>query len=115
MKMRFRWFFLLIVLTSVTGGCVIPHMPMPTDPSNPLKRVAVLPMKNDTDDVDGPDVVRQKMVEALTRRSYVVMDVKESDQILRDRMGINLGGQLELTTPQSWADVGVEACCTGPS
>jgi len=114
MKTRFRWFFLLVVLTSVISGCVIPHMPMPTDPSNPLKRVAVLPMKNDTDDVDGPNVVRQKIVEALTRRSYVVMDLKESDQILRDRMGINLGGQLELTTPQKLGEtLGVEGVLYG--
>ena len=114
MKTQFRWFFLLVVLTSVMGGCAIPHMPFPTDPSNPLKRVAVLPMKNDTDDVDGPDVVRQKMVEALTRRSYVVMDLKESDSILRDRMGINLGGQLELTTPQKLGEtLGVEGVLYG--
>jgi hypothetical protein len=114
MKTRFRWFFLLVVLTSVIGGCAIPHMPLPTDPSNPLKRVAVLPMKNDTNDVDGPDVVRQKMAEALTKRSYMVMDVKESDQILRDRMGINLGGQLELTTPQKLGEtLGVEGVLYG--
>jgi hypothetical protein len=114
MKTRYRWFFLLFVLTLVIGGCAIPHMPMPTDPSNPLKRVAVLPMKNDTDDVDGPNVVRQKIVEALTRRSYVVMDLKESDQILRDRMGINLGGQLELTTPQKLGEtLGVEGVLYG--
>ena len=114
MKTRFRWFFLLVVLTSVIGGCAIPHMPLPTDPSNPLKRIAVLPMKNDTNDVDGPDVVRQKMAEALTKRSYVVMDIKESDQILRDRMGINLGGQLELTTPQKLGEtLGVEGVLYG--
>ncbi len=114
MKTRFRWFFLLVVLTMVIGGCAIPHAPLPTDPSNPLKRVAVLPMKNDTTDVDGPDVVRQKMAEALTKRSYVVMDIKESDQILRDRMGINLGGQLELTTPQKLGEtLGVEGVLYG--
>jgi hypothetical protein len=113
MKTRFRWFFLLVVLISVLGGC-IPHMPLPTDPSNPLKRIAVLPMKNDTDDVDGPDVVRQKIAEALTKRSYVVMDIKESDQILRDQMGINLGGQLELTTPQKLGEtLGVEGVLYG--
>jgi hypothetical protein len=114
MSVRFRWFILMAALTSVISGCVIPHMPLPTDPSNPLKRVAVLPMKNDTDDVDGPNVVRQKMVEALTRRSYVIMDIKESDQILRDRMGINLGGQLELTTPQKLGEtLGVEGVLYG--
>jgi hypothetical protein len=89
-------------------------MPFPTDPSNPLKRVAVLPMRNDTDDVDGPNVVREKMAAALRDHSYVVMDIKESDQILRDRMGITLGGQLELTTPQKLGEtLGVEGVLYG--
>jgi len=111
---RFRRFILLVAAISVMGGCAIHHMPLPTDPSNPLKRVALLPMKNDTDDVDGPNVVREKMAEALRNRSYVVMDVKESDQILRDRMGINLGGQLELTTPQKLGEtLGVEGVLYG--
>jgi len=114
MNTRFRWLFLLVVLTAVIGGCAIPHMPLPTDPSNPLKRVAVLPMKNDTDDVDGPNVVREKMAEALRNNSYADMDIKESDQILRDRMGINLGGQLELTTPQKLGEtLGVEGVLYG--
>jgi hypothetical protein len=114
MSIRFRRFLLLVAAISVMGGCAIPHMPLPTDPSNPLKRVAALPMKNDTDDVDGPNVVREKMVEALKNHSYVVMDTKESDQILRDRMGINLGGQLELTTPQQLGEtLGVEGVLYG--
>ncbi len=114
MKTRFRWFLLLVLLTSVIGGCAIPHMALPTDPSNPLKRVAVLPMKNDTNDVDGPDVVRQKMAEALTNRSYVVQDLKETEQILRDRMGISLGGQLELTTAQKLGEtLGVDGVLYG--
>jgi len=114
MGIRFCRIILLVAATSVMGGCAIPHMPFPTDPSNPLKRVAVLPMRNDTDDVDGPNVVREKMAEALRNRSYVVMDVKESDQILRDRMGINLGGQLEMTTPQKLGEtLGVEGVLYG--
>jgi len=114
MKTRSRWLFLIFVLASVVGGCAIPHMPIPTDPSNPLKRVAVLPMKNDTTDVDGPEVVRQKMAEALAKRSYVVQELKETDQILRDRMGITLGGQLELTTPQKLGEtLGVEGVLYG--
>jgi hypothetical protein len=81
-------------------ACTFPHPPLPYNPSNPLKRVAVLPLRNDTNDVDGPDVMRKKMVKALENHSYVVKDLKETDQILRDRMGITLGGQLALTTAQ---------------
>lgn len=95
-------------------GCNLPKPPLPTDPSNPLKRVAVLPMKNDTTDVGGPDMMRGKMVEALRNRSYVVKDVKETDQILRDQMGITLGGQLSLTTAQKLGEaLGVEGVLYG--
>ena len=96
------------------AGCTFPHPPLPTDPMNPLKRVAVLPMKNDTTDVDGPTLVREKFSEALTNKSYVVQDMKETDQILRDQMGINLGGQLDLTTAQKLGEtLGVEAVLYG--
>jgi hypothetical protein len=57
-------------------------------------------MTNDTNDVDGPEVMRKKMSQALERRSYVVQDLKQTDQVLRDRMGITLGGQLSMTTAQ---------------
>ncbi len=100
MKKRQVWILAVTALTILTAGCAIPRPPLPTDPGNPLKLVAVLPLKNDTTDVDGPEVVREKMVQALKNRSYAVMDIKESDQVLRDRMGITLGGQLEMTTPQ---------------
>jgi hypothetical protein len=96
------------------AGCNLPHPPLPYDPANPLKRVAILPMKNDTTDVDGPTIVRQKMAEALENRSYVVKDIKETDQILRDQMGINLGGQLDMTTAQKLGEtLGVEGVLYG--
>lgn len=114
MSKRFGRLILLIAAVTVVAGCTLPQIPLPTDPRNPLKRVALLPMKNDTDDVDGPTIVREKMAEALRKKSYIVMDLKESDQILRDRMGINLGGQLELTTPQKLGEtLGVEGVLYG--
>lgn len=54
------------------------------------------------------------MVQALERHSYVVKDLKETDQILRDRMGITLGGQLDMTTPQKVGEtLGVEGVLYG--
>jgi len=54
------------------------------------------------------------MIEALEDHSYVVKDVKETDQILRDRMGITLGGQLSLTTAQELGKtLGVEGVLYG--
>ncbi len=109
-----RSLILSAVALMLLAGCAMPRIPLPTDPTNPLKRVAVLPMKNDTDDVDGPNVVRDQMVKALEARSYVVQDTKETDGILRDRMGINLGGQLAMTTPQKLGEtLGVEGVLYG--
>lgn len=110
-----RWLVLLAFSASVLGGCCsIPKPPLPIDPNNPLKRVAVLPLKNDTNDVEGPNILREKMAKGLADRSYVVQDIKETEQILRDRMGINLGGQLDMTTPQKLGEVlGVEGVMYG--
>jgi hypothetical protein len=104
----------IVTVMMFLAACTFPHPPLPFDPSNPLKRVAVLPMRNDTNDVDGPDVMRNKMVKALENHSYVVKDLKETDQILRDRMGITLGGQLDLTTAQKLGqELGVEGVLYG--
>ena len=108
-------FFTALIVFAALAGCVPPrHMPQYRDAGNPLRRVAALPMKNDTVDVDGPNTVRKKMVEALEARSYIVKDTKETDQMLRDQMGINLGGQLDMTTPQKLGEVlGVEGVLYG--
>ncbi|HUI67573.1 MAG TPA: GNA1162 family protein [Nitrospirota bacterium] len=108
-------FYIVFFVFIVLAGCVPPRpIPRYRDVSNPLKRVAVLPMKNDTLDVDGPNVVRKKMIAALENKSYYVKNTQETDQILRDQMGINLGGQLELTTPQKIGEVlGVEGLLYG--
>ncbi|MCK9420440.1 MAG: DUF799 family lipoprotein [Nitrospirae bacterium] len=103
-----------ITLVTVMAGCHPPSSNLPRDYGNPIKRVAVLTMKNDTNDVDGPDVMRKKMAQALEQRSYVVKDLKETDQILRDRMGITLGGQLSLTTAEKLGqELGVEGVLYG--
>lgn len=114
MQMKRICSLIVVALFTVLTGCVPPPSHLPRDFSNPLKRVAILPMKNDTSDVDGPETMRKKMAQALVRRSYVVKDLKETDQILRDRMGITLGGQLSLTTPQKLGqELGVEGVLYG--
>jgi hypothetical protein len=103
-----------IILLAAAAGCLPPPSNFPRDYSNPIKRVAVLPMTNDTNDVDGPGVMRKKMAQALERHSYVVQDLKQTDQVLRDRMGITLGGQLSLTTAQQLGqELGVEGVLYG--
>ena len=107
--------FTALIVFIMLAGCVPPRqVPRYYDATNPLKRVAALPMRNDTLDVDGPNLVRKKMVAALVSRSYNVEDTKESDQVLRDQMGINLGGQLDMTTAQKLGEVlGVDGVLYG--
>jgi len=106
-------FLFCLVIGSV--GCVAPrHAPRYFDANNPVQKVALLPMKNDTSDVDGPELMRKKMSDMLYEHAYVVMDTKESDQLLRDRMGITLGGQLDMTTARKLGEeLGVQGVLYG--
>jgi hypothetical protein len=63
------------------------------------QRVAVLPMSNDTNDLDGPGYVRQALFNVLTQRGYVLMPIPEIDAKLKEQ-GFTDGGQLKATTPQ---------------
>jgi hypothetical protein len=105
----------LLCLVAGFAGCVAPrHAPRYFDANNPVQKVALLPMKNDTTDVDGPDLMRKKMSDMLYEHAYIVMDTKESDQLLRDRMGITLGGQLDMTTARKLGEeLGVQGVLYG--
>jgi hypothetical protein len=70
------------------------------DPGNPIKTVAVLPLVNNTNDVAAPLNVRDELVARLHALQYAVQPVQQTDQILRDQLGITLGRQLDLATIQ---------------
>lgn len=96
MKQASLW--LMIVLLICLSGCAIVPVQPTGDPNNPIKRLAVLPFRNDTTDVDAPNFVRERLIPALERRLYRVIPVEETDRILRDQLGITLGGQLEMAS-----------------
>ncbi len=96
-----RYILLLISLIIVVSlsACV----PMPVrqgDPNNPIKTVAVLPMTNQTNDVEGPQYVRAEFDKKMPGYFYANKPIKDTDQLLRDQMGVTLGAQLDMTTPQ---------------
>ena len=70
------------------------------NPGNPVRTVAVLPLINNTNDVAAPSYVRDELVARLHALQYAVQPVQQTDQILRDRLGITLGRQLDLATVQ---------------
>jgi hypothetical protein len=63
------------------------------------QRVAVLPMSNDTNDLDGPPLVRQALFAMLVQRGYILVPLNEIDDKLKVQ-GFTDGGQLKATTPQ---------------
>jgi hypothetical protein len=84
------------------------------NPGNPIRTVAVLPLINNTNDVAAPPYVRNELVARLQAMQYVVQPVLQTDQILRDQLGITLGRQLDLATVQQLRDVlGVDGLVFG--
>src|SRR5512139_2594399 len=61
--------------------------------------VAVLPLYNETNDLDGPIMLRQ-MFDQKLRPYYRTAPLETVDEILRDQAGISLGGQLGMIKPQ---------------
>jgi hypothetical protein len=56
----------LMCLIAGSLGCAAPrHAPRYFDASNPVRKVALLPLKNDTTDVEGPELMRKKMSDTL--------------------------------------------------
>ncbi len=76
-----------------------------SNPSSPIRTLAVLPLINNTNDVDGPKYVRDALAAELPKHYYVVKPNAEVEQTLKDRMGITLGAQLDMTTPQKLGEI----------
>lgn len=91
---------ILFALTLMLSACAGLKGKEPDD-SGFVSSVAVLPLYNATNDVEGPQMVREQAAARLRKASYRNLPLAEVDQILRDRMGITLGAQLDLTTPEA--------------
>ncbi len=100
--------FWIIGLLLVAAACSPLRDPMyrriAPNAANPIRTVAVLPLVNQTNDVEGPDYVREEMILRLQALHYAVQPAAQTDQLLRDRMGITLGRQLDLATTRQLAD-----------
>ena len=63
------------------------------------RKVAILPMSNETTDLDGPIFVRQLIQEQLFARGFQVLPLTDIDVHLKEQ-GFTDGGQLRAATPQ---------------
>lgn len=96
----------LLLLVGGASACVSPR-PALEDLATVREvrsQIAVMPLRNDTNDVDGPKTVRNQLERALRSRGFVVRDVVVTDQVLADRFGITLGGQLETLPVRELAE-----------
>jgi len=62
-------------------------------------KVAVLPMSNESNDLDAPIFLRKLLCEGMTQRGFYVLSPTEIDAQLKTQ-GFTDGGQLHAATPQ---------------
>src|SRR3972149_3826880 len=96
--------FVLISAVLLLSACSMPVIKMtsfPPDPANPIYTVALLPVYNSSNDVVAPQMIREVAEKHVQRRGhYSVKTLSETDQLLRDQVGITLGSQLDMTPPK---------------
>ncbi|MDE3018881.1 MAG: DUF799 family lipoprotein [Nitrospirota bacterium] len=111
--MKMVW-LVLVVMLQLMAACAPTLPPITRNPSSPIRTIAVLPLVNNTNDVEAPAYVRELFVEELGQFYYVIKPVKDVDQLLKDRMGVTLGAQLDMATPQKLGEaLGVDGVFYG--
>lgn len=88
-----------LVLSFVLAACALTPKLLVSGYTPPNK-IAVLPMNNQSNDMRGPEYVRQEFVRHLHSRGYEVLPIDATDEILRTKFGITDGGQLNSVTPE---------------
>jgi hypothetical protein len=88
------WVWLFLVL----AGCAGPHVYLAKDYTSP-QRIAVLPMANETNDLDGPPFVRQLIFNQLMGRGCDLVPLDQIDAKLKAQ-GFTEGGQLRAASAQ---------------
>jgi len=85
--------------------------PVNPNPGSPVKSLAILPVVNNSVDVDGPAAVQEALyMEAQHYHFPVVKPNAETNQTLKDQMSLTLGSQLDMATPQKLGTaLGVDA------
>jgi len=90
--------FALLSVLGCAGGRDVRPAPTPAVHTGP--KVAVAPMENLTNDLSASDIIRDAFAQGVAERGYAVLPLLESDQALRETLGISYGGQLPTTTPK---------------
>jgi len=105
-----------IICQTVLFGCATVRLPIVPFPAGitPPRTVAVMPLDNQTNSVPGALYLREVMYKNLGQKGYVALPLSEVDQILSDRLGISVGGQVtEDRIMEIGKTLGVDAIITG--
>ncbi len=93
---------LAVIFLALFDGCA--RLPLyPPDASNPIVKVAVLPIHNFTSDMNGPVWIRTGINDMVLSKHYNVIPNDQVDQILWEKMCVTLGGQLDYRNPATGA------------
>ena len=102
-RQKFKIVVLLASVTLFIAGCAVApqsRVGIPPNPANPIKRVAILPVFNNSNDVDAPINLREAFHNRLGGYYYDIQPLAETSQILNQQMGITLGKQFDMATPE---------------
>jgi hypothetical protein len=88
----------LTACLAVLVGCAAPKVYIASDYVSAGK-MAVLPMSNESNDLDGPIYLRRLLNEGLASRGFQLLAAGDIDEALKVQ-GFTDGGQLHATTPQ---------------
>jgi hypothetical protein len=93
------WAFLLLFLAGCGGQkASLREETPPPAPTGP--KVAVAPMENRSNDITASEIIRSAFIGEIAKRGWNVVPTEESDQALRETLGVSYGGQLASTTPE---------------
>ena len=90
-----------VTLIFISSGCVpgIPHTLVPDYQSKTPTSVAVVPVQNETVDMDAPQLFRPKLFNIIPYKGYLSPPIAEIDSKLAEK-DIRDAGQLNSMTPQ---------------
>jgi len=97
-RLLMKVLLMLMVGVSLVLGACGKKLP-PPDPKNPIAKIAVLPLRNNTDHLYAPDWIRQAFNDAVPRRYYSATPLSSVDQQLKEKIGLSLGAQLDIDNP----------------
>lgn len=105
-------FLSICLMATAIAGCA--DTGTQPSPQGRGKTVAVMPLDNQTNSVDGAIYMRNEMLVLLKHSGYQPLSLEATDQILANQFGISLGGQIEESDiPKIASALGVENIMTG--